>query len=70
MTVLTLVPRYCDVVDDSAVTRWLAAHHEMVEHWEAMHRQAVEVPGPCCMKLLAEEARLFTRVERMGDGYA
>lgn len=66
MSVLTLVPRYCDVVDDSAVTRWLAAHAEMVRHWETMHSQAVEVPGPCCLPLLREEALLFARVERMG----
>jgi hypothetical protein len=66
MTVLTLVPRYTDIVDDNDMGRWLAAHAEVVEHWEAMHTNAVEVPGPCCLPLLQEEALLFARVERMG----
>jgi hypothetical protein len=66
MTALTLVPRYADVVDEAAITRWLAAHAEWVDHWEQAHPDDVAAPCAACAPLEREEALRFSRVERMG----
>jgi hypothetical protein len=67
MTTLTMVPRYCDIVDEAAISRWLAAHADWVEHWEQAHPEDVAAPCAACTPLEREEALLFARVVRMGE---
>jgi 3-phenylpropionate/cinnamic acid dioxygenase small subunit len=70
VTVLTLVPRYADIVDDSDMARWLAAHADLIEHWESAHPDDVAAPCAACKPLEREEALLFARVLRMGEADA
>jgi hypothetical protein len=55
----------CNVVNETAMTCWLAAHAEMVDHWETVHPNDVVIPWPCCLPLVREEALRFARVEQM-----
>jgi hypothetical protein len=68
--------------NETDVTCWLAAHEELVRHWEEAHGtlrhpepqprgQGKLINAPCaaCLPLLRQEALLFARVERLGaDG--
>jgi hypothetical protein len=58
-----------DLPDETDVTRWLAAHEELVRHWEDAHATKIGYPCAACLPLLRQEALLFARVERLGaDG--
>jgi hypothetical protein len=53
-----------DLPDEADVACWLAAHEELVRHWEDAHATKIGYPCAACLPLLREEALLFARVER------
>jgi hypothetical protein len=58
-----------DLPNETDVTCWLAAHEELVRHWENAHPARIGRPCSACMPLIRQEALLFARVERLGaDG--
>jgi hypothetical protein len=58
-----------DLPNETDVTCWLAAHEELVRHWEDEHGTKTGYPCAACLPLLRQEALLFARVERLGaDG--
>jgi hypothetical protein len=58
-----------DLPNETDVTCWLAAHEELVRHWEDAHATQIGAPCQACLPLLRQEALLFARVERLGaDG--
>jgi hypothetical protein len=58
-----------DLPNETDVTCWLAAHEELVRHWEDAHGTKIGAPCASCLPLLREEALRFARVERLGaDG--